>query len=195
VKVLTPGRAPVTSAAMELRLARVGDAEATRAIYNTAVGTLATFDLRPRTLAEQEAWLLARSGAHAALVAVESTVERLPGGGERTIEDVIGFGSLSSYRDRPAYATTVEDSVYVRADQRGKGVGRLLLDGLLDVAVGHGFHCVIARIVADNEPSIALHRAAGFDLIGTEREVGRKFRRWLDVVELQLLLTTSEPDD
>src|SRR3954452_3028571 len=101
---------------MELRLAPVGDADATRLIYNAAVGTLATFDLRPRSLTEQEAWLGARSGAYAALVAVEATVEG---------EDVVGFGSLSPYRDRPAYATTVEDSVYVRDDQRGKGIGRL----------------------------------------------------------------------
>jgi L-amino acid N-acyltransferase YncA len=171
---------------MELRLARTGDADATRLIYNAAVGTLATFDLRPRTRAEQEAWLGARRGAYAALVAVEATVEG---------EDVVGFGSLSPYRDRPAYATTVEDSVYVRDDQRGKGIGRLLLDGLLDVAVGHGFHCVIARIVASNEASIALHQAAGFEIVGTEREVGRKFRRWLDVVELQKLLSGPDPAD
>jgi phosphinothricin acetyltransferase len=168
---------------MDLRLARPADAEATRHIYNEAVGTLATFDLRPRARVEQEAWLRARTGAYAALVAVEPTVDG---------EQVVGFGSLSPYRDRPAYATTVEDSVYVREDQRGKGVGRLLLDGLLDVAIGHGFHCVIARIVSGNAPSIALHRSAGFDLVGTEREVGRKFHHWLDVVALQKLLTPAD---
>jgi phosphinothricin acetyltransferase len=167
---------------MELRLARETDADAVRTIYNAAVGTLATFDLRPRSLAEQETWLAARTGAYAALVAVER-------------REVVGFGSLSPYRDRPAYVTTVEDSVYVRDDQRGRGVGRLLLDGLLEVAVAHGFHSVIARIVAENTASIALHRAAGFDLVGTEREVGRKFRRWLDVVALQKLLTGPEPED
>jgi phosphinothricin acetyltransferase len=167
---------------MELRTARVGDADAVRAIYNAAVGTLATFDLRHRSLAQQETWLAARTGAYAALVAVEHN-------------EVVGFGSLSPYRDRPAYVTTVEDSVYVRDDQRGRGVGRLLLDGLIEVAVAHGFHCVIARIVAENAPSIALHQAAGFDLVGTEREVGRKFRRWLDVVSLQKLLSGPEPDD
>ena len=171
---------------MHLRLARPADAEPTRQIYNDAVGTLATFDLRPRSLDEQESWLRARSGAYAALVVVDDESD---GGG------VVGFGSLSPYRDRPAYATTVEDSVYVRADERGRGVGRLLLDGLVDVAVGHGFHCVIARIVADNSPSIALHQAAGFEIVGTEREVGRKFRRWLDVIELQLLLSGYDPDD
>jgi L-amino acid N-acyltransferase YncA len=171
---------------MELRLARVGDAEATREIYNAAVPTLATFDLRPRTREEQEAWLRDRTGAYAALVAVDHR------GGD---EEIIGFGSLSPYRSRPAYATTVENSVYVRDDRRGRGVGRLVLDGLVDVAVSHGFHCVIARIVAGNDASVALHRAAGFELIGVEREVGRKFRRWLDVVALQKLLTTEDPDD
>jgi L-amino acid N-acyltransferase YncA len=171
---------------MDLRLARAADAEATRQIYNDAVGTLATFDLRPRSRAEQEAWLRARTGAYAALVAAEAHTDG---------EEVVGFGSLSPYRDRPAYATTVENSVYVRADQRGKGVGRLLLDGLVEVAMSHGFHSVIARVVADNTPSIALHRSAGFEVVGTEREVGRKFRRWLDVVELQLLLTGPDPED
>jgi L-amino acid N-acyltransferase YncA len=149
---------------MHVRLARPGDAEATRHIYNAAIGTLATFDLRPRSLAEQDAWLRDRSGAYAALVAVEPVLDGTDGG-EGPGEEVVGFGSLSPYRDRPAYATTVEDSVYVREDQRGKGVGRLLLDDLLEVAVSHGFHCVIARIVAENQPSIALHRAAGLDVV------------------------------
>lgn len=163
---------------MHLREATTNDAEAIRTIYNDAVATPFTFDLRPRSLEEQQAWLRERSGAHAAIVATDG-------------EQVVGFASLSSYRDRPAYATTVEDSVYVRGDQRGQGVGRLLLDGLLDVAVNHGFHSVIARIVATNEPSVALHKAAGFDVVGVEREVGRKHRTWLDVVELQKLLTDS----
>jgi L-amino acid N-acyltransferase len=171
---------------MEVRLARLGDADAILRIYNAAVETPFTFDLRPRSLAEQEDWIRARSGAYAAIVAVDGPLDS---------GDVVGFASLSPYRDRPAYSTTVEDSVYVRADQRGRGVGRLLLDALLSVAVSHGFHSVIARIVGGNDASIALHKAAGFDLVGTEREVGRKFRRWLDVVELQKLLTTAEPED
>lgn len=168
---------------MHTRLAKPADAEQIAAIYNAAVETPLNFDLRPRTIDEQAAWLRDRSGAYAAVVAIGD-------GG-----DVIGFASLSPYRTRPAYSTTVEDSVYVRADQRGAGVGRFLLDELVAVATRHGFHSIIARIVGGNEPSVALHRAAGFELVGTEREVGRKFRRWLDVVILQLLLTGSDPDD
>jgi len=161
---------------MEVRVARLEDAEATRAIYNVEVETsTVTFDLVPRTAADQRAWLAARSGAHTALVAVE--------GG-----DVIGFGSLSSYRDRPAYSTSVEDSVYVHRDHRGRGVGRVLLAALVEAAEASGFHAIFARIVGGHETSIALHQALGFEVVGTEREVGRKFGRWLDVIIMERLL-------
>lgn len=161
---------------MDIRLARPTDAEALRAIYNTEVsGSTVTFDIEPRSPAQQLAWIERHQGVHPAVVAED-------GGG------VAGFGSLSPFRDRPAYATTVEDSVYVAADRRGQGVGRLLLDELLSLAVRHGFHTVIGRTSGDNEPSIALHRACGFVLIGVEREVGRKFGRWIDVAVLQRML-------
>ncbi len=164
---------------MEVRLARPTDAEAIRSIYNAEVSTsTATFDLVPRSLADQQAWLAARSGAHAVVVAVDDTA-----GGE-----VVGFGSLSPYRDRPAYRTTVEDSVYVRGDRRGSGVGSLILRELLTVAAASGFHAVMARIVDGHHASIALHRHHGFALVGIEREIGRKFGRWLDVVVMQRLL-------
>ena len=160
---------------MEVRLARVEDAEAIRTIYNVEVATTTTFDLVPRTLESQQQWLAEHAGAHPALVAVDGT-------------RVLGFGSLSSFRDRPAYSTTVEDSVYVAAEQRGQGAGRAILAELVRLARAHGFHSMIARIVGDNQASIALHRGCGFDLVGVEREVGRKFGRWLDVVEMQRLL-------
>ena len=158
------------------RLATIDDAEATRAIYNVEVTeSTVTFDLVPRTLEEQRAWLTARSGAHAVLVAED--------GG-----DVVGFASFSPYRDRPAYSTSVEDSVYVRRDQQGKGVGTLLLAELVTLATSHGFHTMIARIVGGHDASIALHRSLGFAVVGTEREVGRKFGRWLDVAVMQIVL-------
>jgi phosphinothricin acetyltransferase len=101
---------------------------------------------------------------------------------------VLGFGCLSVYKDRPSYATTVEDSVYVDAAHRGEGVGKAIMERLLELAVGHGFHSVIARIGGDNLASIALHQACGFTVVGVEEEVGRKFNRWLDVTVLQRLL-------
>ncbi len=101
---------------------------------------------------------------------------------------MVGFGSLSPWRDRPAYSTSVEDSLYVRDDQRGQGVGRALLADLLERASAHGFHAVFARIVGGHQASIALHEALGFEVAGVEREVGRKFGRWLDVVVMERLL-------
>jgi phosphinothricin acetyltransferase len=165
---------------VDVRLARLDDAEAIRAIYNVEIAGVATFDLVERSLEEQQRWLGAHSGAHPAVVAVDAGVAD---------EDiVVGFGSLSPVRDRPAYSTTVEDSVYVDRAWQGRGVGKALLEELLRLATGHGFHSVIARIVGDNEASIRLHRSCGFDMVGVEREVGRKLGRWLDVVEMQVLL-------
>jgi phosphinothricin acetyltransferase len=161
---------------VEVRLARPDDAAAVRSIYNVEVlESTVTFDLVPRSLEDQRVWLAAHAGAHPAIVATDG-------------EEVVGFGSLSPYRDRPAYATTVEDSVYVQRERRGSGVGRLLLAELLTLATTHGFHSVIGRIVGGHEASIALHRACGFEEAGVEREVGRKFGRWLDVVLMQKLL-------
>ena len=160
-----------------VRLAERRDAEAIRAIYNLEVTeSTVTFDLVPRNLDEQVEWIDEHSGAHPAIVGADEAGE------------VVGFGSLSPFKDRPAYSPTVEDSVYVHPDRRGQGIGRLLLDELLRLAMDHGFHSVVARIVGNHEASIALHLGCGFALVGTEREVGRKFGRWLDVVEMQKML-------
>jgi phosphinothricin acetyltransferase len=127
-------------------------------------------------VADQAAWLKDHSGPYPAVVAVDDEGA------------VVGFGSLSAYKDRPGYATTVEDSVYVEADRRGSGIGRALLQELIARAELHGFHSMIARIGGNNQASIRLHLACGFAMVGVEREVGRKFNRWLDVSVLQLLL-------
>ena len=162
---------------MKYRLATRDDAEAIRSIYNREVlGSTVTFDLVPRTAEDQLAWMDEHSGAHPAVVAVDD------------LDRVRGFGSLSPYRSRPAYRTTVEDSVYVDDRVRGQGVGRGLLTELVALAGAHGFHAVMARIVRGTEASIQLHQACGFDLVGVEREIGRKFGRWLDVVLMQRLI-------
>ncbi len=101
---------------------------------------------------------------------------------------IVGFGSLSPFRSRPAYAGTVENSVYLLDSHQRRGIGRRLLDELLTLADAHGFHTLIARISGDNERSIALHEACGYEVVGVEREVGRKFGQWLDVVEMQRML-------
>lgn len=163
-----------------VRTATIDDAEAIRAIYNAEVATAtSTFDLVPRTLGDQRRWLAARSGAFAAIVAVD----------ESTPDDPIaGFAALSPYKDRAAYSTTVEDSVYVDRAFASRGVGTALLARLVDIARSSGFHTVIARIEAGGMTSRALHRKCGFELVGIERQVGRKFGRWLDIAVMQLML-------
>ncbi len=165
-----------------LRLATVADAEQIREIYNYEVQhTTATFDLVPRTLADQQQWLAERSGAFATIVAIDT---------EAALNQptVVGFGALSAYKERAAYRTSVENSVYVRRGRHGEGIGRLLLTELLATAARSGFHTVFARINAASEASVALHRACGYEPVGIEREVGRKFGRWHDVALMQRLL-------
>jgi phosphinothricin acetyltransferase len=162
---------------MKYRVANLDDSEAIRTIYNWEVlNSTVTFDLVPRTVEDQLAWMDEHSGAHPAVVAVDDD------------GTVCGFASLSPYRPRPAYRTTVEDSVYVDPAYQGRGVGRGLLTELVSVAESHGFHAVIGRIVGGHQASIRLHRACGFEEIGREKEVGRKFGKWLDVVLMQRLL-------
>jgi L-amino acid N-acyltransferase len=162
---------------MRIRLATLDDAAAIRAIYNLEVETsTATFDLVGRSLEDQRTWIAARQGVFSAVVADEAG-------------EVVGFASLSPYKERAAYRTTVEDSVYVRRDQQGRGVGRALLTYVVDLAAARGFHAVMARIEGGSEASRALHAACGFELVGIEREVGRKFGRWLDIALMQRLLS------
>jgi phosphinothricin acetyltransferase len=163
--------------AVAIRPARSADAAAIAAIYNREVLEFtATFDLVPRSIADQRRWITERSGAFSAIVAVDAA------------DGVVGFGSLSAYKERAAYRTTVEDSVYVERDHGGQGIGRALLTELVSTARTTGFHSVIARIEASSAASRGLHASCGFELVGVEREVGRKFGRWLDVAVMQLVL-------
>lgn len=162
---------------MKIRRVEITDAEAIMVIYNQAVTqTTHTFDLVPRTLDEQRTWIAARQGSLAAVLAE---------GDDGTI---LGFASLSRYRDRPAYSTTVENSVYVAPNAHRQGVGSALMEALIELAQDHGYHSIIARIADAQEASITLHAKHGFVLVGIEREIGRKFGRWLDVALMQRLL-------
>jgi L-amino acid N-acyltransferase len=174
----TPAEPRAESAAISIRPATVADAAAMLEIYNREVlETAATFDLVPRTLAQQQEWISARTGAFAVLVAVDVTSRQ-----------VVGFASLSQYKERAAYSTTVEDSVYVHRQHAGHGIGKQLLGRLVGLARDSGFHSIIARIEAGGEASRALHASCGFELVGIEREVGRKFNRWMSVAVMQRML-------
>ena len=163
---------------MRTRLTEPRDAEATRKIYNVEVlESTVTFDITPRSLADQQVWIAEHSGGHPAIVAVDDD------------DTPLGFASLSPFKPRAAYAPTVEDSVYVHRDARGRVVGEVLLREIIRLGTDHGFHSAVARIVGGHEASIALHRKCDFEEIGCEREVGRKFGRWLDVVLMQRMLS------
>jgi L-amino acid N-acyltransferase YncA len=161
---------------VDIRPAQEADLPAILDIYNDAIlNSTASFETVPRTLGEERQWLREHGHPYTVLAAIHDG-------------DVVGWASLSPFRPKPAYRLTVEDSVYVRADFWGKGLGALLLARLLEVAASNGFHTVIALIVGDNAASLRLHRGFGFRRVGVEREVGYKFDRWLDVVIMQKTL-------
>jgi phosphinothricin acetyltransferase len=138
---------------------------------------------------EQLAWIEEHRGVYPAIVALnEDDTVGAPGAGG---DYLLGFALLSPFRNRPAYSTTVENSVYVHRDARGRGVGEFLLRALITQAADLGYHSLIARIVGENDGSIRLHEKCGFVLVGTEIEVGRKHGRWLDVVEYQYVVPES----
>ena len=171
------------------------DAEAIRAIYNIEVlDSTATMDLVPRSLEEQRAWLATHGGVHPVIVAEDAGSRPSDGGPPSDggaypgTGGVLGFASLSPWRERPAYRGTVENSIYVARHAQGRGIGRLLLTSILQLGAEHGFHTCMARIAGGNEASIRLHESCGFGLLGVEREVGRKFNRWIDITVMQRML-------
>ena len=172
---MTTDEAPSTNGPI-VRDATAADAAAVLRIYNREVlESTATLDAEPRTLEQQVQWLADRSGGRAVIVVEVEGV-------------VAGFASLSAFKERAAYRPTVENSVYVDPDYQRQGLGRILMTEIIERSRMYGFHSVIARIAEGNPGSIALHQSLGYELVGVEREVGRKFGRWLDVTELQLML-------
>ncbi|MBN1193001.1 MAG: N-acetyltransferase [Coriobacteriia bacterium] len=155
---------------MHIRPATAEDAAAIVGIYNQAVtGSTASFDTEPKTVEDRSRWLLGRQPRHPVLVADEKG-------------EVVGWGALSPYSDRAAYAATAEISVYVDENHRGLGSGRALTEALLEAGRRAGLHAILARICSENTESISMVRSLGFTEAGTMHEVGRKFGRWLDVV-------------
>ncbi|MEP6943859.1 MAG: N-acetyltransferase family protein [Betaproteobacteria bacterium] len=162
-------------AGVVLRVAQAGDCAAIAAIYAHHVRTgSASFELEAPDASEI---------AHRHRDVVDLCWPYLVA--ERDSE-VVGYAYASPYRARPAYRFAVEDSVYVRADCAGRGIGRALLDLLIVQCAARGARQMIAATGdSANVPSIRLHTAAGFVPAGTLRTVGWKFERWLDVVLMQ----------
>ena len=158
-----------------VRVAVETDQRAILDIYNDAVlHSTATFDLEPRTWEEHQRWFEEHRPPYQVLVAAVG-------------DTVAGWGSLSPFRAKPGYRFTAQDSIYVHKDFRRRGIGAALLYLLIETAGEGGFHSIMALIDGGNTVSVHLHERFAFRQVGTFREVGFKFGRWLDVVHMQRL--------
>ncbi|MBP7135192.1 MAG: N-acetyltransferase [Sphingomonadaceae bacterium] len=167
----------MTVAKVAIRSARIEDATAIAAIYaHHVLNGTASFDTVPRTVAEtaeRVGWI---TGQGWPFIVAEAD------------GDVLGYAYATQFRDRPAYAATCENSIYLHPDWIGRGVGRMLLTELIDRARDCGFRQMIAVVGGGEPASVGLHEKLGFAHAGRMKSVGRKFGRWLDTVYMQLPL-------
>jgi len=155
-------------------------------ILNEAIASsTALYDYKPRAPESMVAWFEAKTRGGYPVVGIEDAAGIL-----------LAFGSYGAFRAWPAYKYTVEHSVYVHQDRRGRGLGRIVMQELIGAARVRDVHCMVGGIDASNAGSIALHERLGFKHVGTLPQVGFKFGRWLDLAFYQLLLDTpAEPVD
>ena len=162
-----------------LRAARRDDLPRILEIHNDAVlTTTAVFHYAPQTLETRVVWFEEKQAAGWPVIVVADAASDV----------TLGFGSYGPFRAWPAYKYSVEHSVYVHKEARGRGIGRQVVEALLGEADAAGYRTVIAGVVADNAVSLALHRRLGFEEVARFREVGFKFGRWLDLCFLQKML-------
>ncbi len=161
---------------MIIRKAQPADLQELMDIYNYEVANgVATFDTEVKTLEERKVWFAAHGSARHPLIVAEI-------GGE-----VAGYASLSKYRDRGAFDTTVELSVYIACKYRGQGIAGKLMEQILEMArQEESIHTVVSVITAGNEVSTKLHRKFGFEYCGVIPEVGKKFGKYLGVEHYRL---------
>jgi L-amino acid N-acyltransferase YncA len=165
--------APVTYA---LRLATEADAAAICEIYNQGIeDRVATLETERRTEAERAQWLLSRDARHPVLVAEASG-------------RVVAWGSLNVFNPREAYRFVVDLSIYVERAFRGKGVGRVLLARLIDLAREHGHHKMVLSAFPTNAGGMALYEKLGFRTVGIYKEQGMLDGRWVDTIVMERLL-------
>ena len=159
-----------------IRRATLDDAVAIRDIYNHYVLTsTCTYQYEPETLEQRQAWLCQRSDLHPAIVV--------------TIEDrVVGWASLSPWKEREGYRFAVEFSVYIHHELHRRGLGQALVEELIRLARAAGHHTMLGGACSSQTASLALQESMGFRRVAHLKEVGYKFGRWLDVVYLQLIL-------
>jgi phosphinothricin acetyltransferase len=170
------GRKVANSLPIHVRHAADSDLPVIRDIYNYYVLTsTCTFQVEPDTEAERLEWFQEHGDRYPVLVA-------------EVDGEVVGWGSLSPWNKRAAYARSVEASVYVRSDHQRRGVGRALLVTIIDRAQALGHHVLIGGACTEQAGSIALQESLGFERVACFRQVGYKFGRWLDVAYFQIVL-------
>ena len=168
-----------------LRAARDADLPRIAAIWNHEVlCSDSTTDTEPRDPAAQREWFAWHTERYPVVVATVA-VATVTADGPDLDGEVVAYGSLSPYRPKPAFARTVEDSVYVACDHRGAGLGGLILAELVRRARALEHHSIVARITARNAASLRLHARHGFREVGVERESAYKLGRWHDVAIMQ----------
>jgi len=153
-----------------IRMAERADLPALLDIYNHYILTTPiTFDIEPRTLAQRQVWFeqFSATGKYRCFVAVREG-------------NPIGWACSAQFKEKAAYATTIETSIYLAPDEHGHGLGRRLYEILFDALKDEDIHRAFAGITLPNDASVGLHRAVGFEHIGTYAEVGRKFGRYWD---------------
>lgn len=152
-------------------------------IFNDAiVNSTALYDYQPRTAQNMLSWFEAKRAGVFPVIGIEDAQGQL-----------LGFCSWGSFRAYPAYKYTVEHSVYVHPQHRGRGLGRQLMELLIEEARRRGdVHVIVGAIDAANAGSIALHKNLGFEHVGQMPQVGFKFGRWLDLAFYQLTLQTPQ---
>jgi phosphinothricin acetyltransferase len=165
---------------LSIRQARETDIPGILEIYNDAIlNTTAIYTYEPFTLPMMQQWF------------AEKKAKALPVFVAAAGEEVAGFASYGPFRPWPAYKYSVEHSIYVHKDHRGKGISKKLLRTLIDHASAANLHTIVAGIDSQNEVSINLHRQFGFMETGQIVQVGYKFGRWLDLVFMQLILENN----
>ena len=161
---------------MQIRGATADDAAAIARIYNQGIeDRVATLETQLRTPEERAEWMAGRGPRHPVLVAVESG-------------EVVGWCSLNQFNPRPAYDHVADISVYVARERRGRGVGRRLLERLVELAREIGYHKMMLSAFPTNRSGVALYESMGFTTIGICREMGQLDGRWVDTVLMERLL-------